>query len=50
MTNFTVKTFHNAGNSIKITIPKEIVQLYKITKGDLIELDFIKNHREGKRE
>jgi len=48
--SFIVKARSTGRSSICITLPNETVELYKIFKDDLLEVDIIKNHREGKKE
>lgn len=45
MSIFHKKAIKN-GNSLIITLPKEIVELYKINESDILEIDLIKNHRD----
>lgn len=42
---FTRQTYNN-NSSLCITIPAELVKLYKIYNGDYVEFELVRNHRD----
>ena len=49
MSRFTVKARPNSKRqnpTFIVTIPKDLIELYSINEGDILELDLVRNHRD----
>ncbi|KKN07983.1 hypothetical protein LCGC14_1061270 [marine sediment metagenome] len=46
LSNFIKKVVMNSGSLI-ITLPRDIVELYEINPGDILELDLVRNHHDN---
>ncbi len=49
MSIFIKPAIKSGKNSIQVTIPKEIVEIYEIKEKDMLELDFVRNLHDGKK-
>ncbi len=47
MSIFIKPAIKSGKTSYVVTIPNEIVKIYEIKEGDILEMDLVRNHRDG---